>query len=91
MKQLVFNFNMFDAGQKAVIIDTDTGNAIATYSIDTINSAGEVIAKACIETDILDVHLFGEENYLNDFVIPEIRKYLNISHYAENDIRIEVN
>ena len=91
MKQLVFNFNMFDAGQKAVIIDTETGNAIATYSIDGINSAGEVIAKACIETDILDVHLFGEEVYLTDFVIPEIRKYLNLSHYIADNVRIEVN
>lgn len=91
MKQLVFNFNMFDAGQKATIIDTNTGNAVAAYSINGINDAGEVIAKACMETDILDVHLFGEEQYLNDFIIPEIRKHLNLAHYVADDIRIEVN
>ena len=91
MKQLIFNFNMFDAGQKATIIDTETNNAIATYSINEINDAGEVIAKACMETNILDVHLFGEEQYLNDFIIPEIKKHLNLAHYVADNVRIEVN
>ena len=91
MKQLIFNFNMFDIGQKALIIDTETGLAVSSYAIDKVDDAGTVIAKACIDTQITKVHLYGEENYLRTFVVPDIERYLNLSHYISENVEIEVN
>lgn len=91
MKQLIFNFNMFDVGQKALIVDTETGMATASYAINNIDDAGVVIAKTCIDTEIFNVHLFGEENYLTDFVIPDIQRHLNLSNYNCEKVKIEVN
>ena len=90
MKQLIFSFNMFDIEQKALMIDTDSGSTIASYAIDKIDDAGAVIAKTCIETEVLNVHLFGEEMYLNDFVIPNIERYFKLSHYNFENLNIEV-
>lgn len=90
-KVLIFNFNMFDLEQKALIVDLDTGAAKSNYLIDKIDDAGIVIAKACIDTQITKIHVYGEETYLNDFVIPEFRRYLHLSNYNTENIEVEVN
>lgn len=90
-KQIVFNFNMFDAGQKIFIVDTESGKATASYAIDRVEDAADVIASACIDTKISKLHLFGEEKYLNDYLIPHIEKNLQLAHYNADVLEIEVN
>lgn len=90
-KLLIFNFNMFDLEQKASIIDLETGLEESKYIIDKIDDVGVVIAKACIDTQITKIHLFGEEKYLNNFVIPEFKRYLHLSNYSTENIEVEVN
>lgn len=91
MKQLIFNFNLFDIEQKAMIIDTEQNSPAAAYIIDNIDSAGATIAKACSETGIFKIHLFGEPGYLNDLIIPEIKEHLFSMNYAIDNLEIEVN
>ena len=89
MKKIFCNINLFEYKHDIVGVDTETGSI--EFLSDTKHiETGANIAKCCLNTDIYNIHLFGDKNFINDFVIPSIEEYLN-SNYNTKKINIEVN
>lgn len=89
MKQIVCNLNLFDMVQKVMVVDMDTGEA-KLLTTGGYEELGTIIAKGCQHAETYYVHLYGEEDVINEIIIPQIEEYLGRS-YGLDELEIEVN
>ena len=86
---IICNFNMFDKSQKIMIANEETGG-FEVFATSDFDNLGKDIAKTCQKLESYQVHLYGSNDYLNEFVIPQIKEYLGTSYGLEK-LDIEVN
>lgn len=86
---IICNFNLFDAEQKIMIADPETGE-FSVFAVSNFDDLGTNIAKACQKVKSYNVHLYGSEDYLQQIVIPQLTEYLSTT-YGKEELSIEVN
>lgn len=86
MKTIVCKVSMFDLHQEICLVDGDETKVIA---ISHTSSLGPDVAMMCEKHDVDNVHLFGNEDYLQQ-AIAELRQE-NVVKYGNRNLNIEVN
>lgn len=86
MSYIVSSVNLFNTDQYIFIYDDSGKREIASTTIDNL---AEVIVSSCYTYDIYNIHLYGNEGYLEGF-IEDIQMY-NVKNYNTKKINIEVN
>ena len=85
MKILTCNFNLYDLHQSIYFIDEET-NTIKKLCICTVDEIGNHMAQLANQLDINIIHLYGNDEYINDIV-----NRIQSSNYNSNNLKIEVN
>ena len=87
MKQIICDMNLFDYEHKIMVLDMDTKES---KLITKTTNVGIDIAKSCQLAETYSVHLYGNDNFINNFVVPVIEEYLSTT-YGFDELEIEVN
>lgn len=85
MKILTCNFNLYDLHQSIYLIDEET-ETMKKLCICTVDEIGNHMAQLASQLDINKIHLYGNNEYVNDIV-----NKIQSSNYNSNNIKIEVN
>ncbi len=89
MKQVICDMNLFDYEHKIMVLDMDTMES-KLMAKTTNDNIGVDIAKCCQMAETYSVHLYGNDNFVNEYVVPVIQEYLG-STYGLDELEIEVN
>ena len=89
MKQIICDMNLFDYEHKIMVLDMDTKES-KLITKTTNDNVGIDIAKSCQLAETYSVHLYGNDNFINNFIVPVIEEYLSTT-YGFDELEIEVN
>lgn len=87
MPVIYCSLDMFAYNQAIRIVEDDGSNTVIYATSDTV---AEAIASLCKEKNITNVHLYGNETYLNP-VVSNIQTNYNLHYHCGNPLNIEVN
>lgn len=85
---LVSDINLFSHGQFVYVIDEEN-NKTDEIGVFTIDSLGKTMADYCYSHKITKIKLFGNPEYLQHTVVPDINKQV-FYNYDNFKIDIEV-
>lgn len=88
MKKVICNFNLFDIEQKIIVVGED--KEMNVVAVSDFVDLGTNIAKTCQMEKCYDVHLYGQEDYIQTAVVPALEEYL-LTSYGYDELNIEVN
>ena len=88
MKTIVCDVQLFDMDQVISALDDKGAPYFAISS--NLNDLSNDIVDLCLREHITNVHLFGNEDYVNQSILPEILEYSK-SHYELKNIEVEIN
>ena len=90
MKKVICNFNLFDMDQTMFIYIEENGdkrvNPIGRCKFENL---GHMLVELCYANDIRNIHLFGQEQYVN-IILQDIDLHSG-SAYSNGMIQVEVN
>lgn len=87
IEKVICNFNMFDIEQTVYIYTDSNTTPIARCSMDEL---GEIITNICFNSNINNVHLFGDTKYVES-ILHDIDLHSGCSAYSNGMIKVEVN
>ena len=88
-KNLLINFNLFDANQKIYLLDTENQTATTLISSVPVNEINNVIGGLISTENIEGIDLRGHEQYIAEFgnsVLNEL-----VKKYSDRNVRIYLN
>ena len=88
MKELICTIHLFDLHQY-VLLNDGSEPPYKEIAITSLDSLAEVLPQMCDRHDIYNVHLFGNENYI-DGLVQDINQY-QLTNYSNKKINFEVN
>lgn len=90
-KKIICNFDLFGVSNIQIRQnDDDSSDTGCLYQLTTsADTIGQFIAKAVKTTKIPNIHLFGNEMYIQGIIENILFNCKEL--YGENDIKIEVN
>ena len=84
--KIICNFNMFDLEQTVLIYTNDSTTPIVKCTMEDL---GETIVDICSNSNIKNVHLFGNNKYV-ETILRDIDLH-SMSAYSKGLIKVEVN
>lgn len=86
-KMILCLVNEFDMQQKIAIIDN---NKVSLESWADVGSLGQAIAEMCANSNINNIHMIGNEEYISQKIVPDIYEY-SLLTYGNTNLKVSYN
>ena len=86
---IVCQLDLFTVNQSIHIINPETKKEQVVFS--SLNNLSKNIGKICDEQEEWEIDLYGEDQYIENKLIPEVMDYALANYSRTDNIRFEVN